>query len=120
MLWLLACQMLFASNFWVTFKSVFLNYTIFNELMNYITRFISAGDEPAKFGKQRLWGAVGWGLMSVVSGYLIDLASVGQLEKDYTPSFYLVVIILSINVLSVIKIKVIRVAIIIGYIYNVF
>ena len=46
--------------------------------------------------------------MTVISGYLIDLASVGELEKDYTPSFYLVVIILSINVLAVIKIKVIN------------
>ena len=67
-----------------------------------------AGDKPHDYGKQRLWGAIGWGLMTVISGYLIDLASVGELEKDYTPSFYLVVIILSINVLAVIKIKVIN------------
>lgn len=45
-------------------------------------------------------------MMAVIAGYLIDLASVGDLEKDYTPSFYLVVIILSINALSVTKIKV--------------
>ena len=44
--------------------------------------------------------------MAVISGYLIDLASIGDLQKDYTPSFYLVVAILSINVLAVIKIKV--------------
>jgi hypothetical protein len=53
-----------------------------------------------------LWGAVGWGLMAIIAGYLIDLASAGQLQKDYTPSFYLVVIILAINAVSVIKIKV--------------
>jgi hypothetical protein len=44
--------------------------------------------------------------MAIIAGYLIDLASVGQLQKDYTPSFYLVVIILAINAVSVIKIKV--------------
>ena len=44
--------------------------------------------------------------MAVISGYLIDLASAGQLTKDYTPSFYLVGIILAINFFSVIPIKV--------------
>jgi hypothetical protein len=44
--------------------------------------------------------------MAIIAGYLIDLASAGQLQKDYTPSFYLVVIILAINAVSVIKIKV--------------
>lgn len=44
--------------------------------------------------------------MAMIAGYLIDLASVGDLQKDYTPSFYLVVIILSINALCVTKIKV--------------
>ncbi|XP_046440617.1 major facilitator superfamily domain-containing protein 6-like isoform X4 [Daphnia pulex] len=64
------------------------------------------GDKPHNYGAQRLWGAVGWGLMAIIAGYLIDLASAGQLQKDYTPSFYLVVIILAINAVSVIKIKV--------------
>ena len=44
--------------------------------------------------------------MAIIAGYLIDLASVGDLQKDYTPSFYLVVIILAINVISVARIEV--------------
>ena len=44
--------------------------------------------------------------MAIISGYLIDLASAGQLTKNYTPSFYLVGIILAINVISVYPIKV--------------
>lgn len=53
-----------------------------------------------------MWGAVGWGLMTIVSGYLIDLASGGQLVKNYTPSFYLVAIILGLNAVSVTGIRV--------------
>lgn len=53
-----------------------------------------------------MWGAVGWGLFSVIAGLLIDLASMGKTYKDYTPSYYLTVIILAINILAVCRIKV--------------
>ena len=64
------------------------------------------GDKPHDYGRQRLWGALGWGLFAVIAGYLIDLASIGKTMKDYTPSFYLVFILLAINVISVAKIQV--------------
>lgn len=44
--------------------------------------------------------------MAVISGYLIDLASAGQLTKDYTPAICLTGIILVINCFAVIPIKV--------------
>ena len=67
-----------------------------------------AGDKPHDYGVQRLWGALGWGLFAIIAGYLIDLASIGKAMKDYTPSFYLVFILLAINILSVSKIRVFR------------
>jgi len=69
--------------------------------------FFSSGDNPNDYGKQRLWGAVGWGLLTIISGFLIDLASIGQTAKNYMPSFYLVVSILFINILAVARIKVV-------------
>ena len=64
------------------------------------------GNKPQDYGVQRMWGAIGWGLSAILAGYLIDLASIGKMMKDYTPSFYLVFFLLAINVVSVAKIKV--------------
>lgn len=53
-----------------------------------------------------MWGAVGWGVMAIVAGYLIDLASMGKAVKDYTSSFILVFIMLTLDAVSVLPIKV--------------
>lgn len=71
----------------------------------FIQKFPS-GSKPHDYGRQRLWGAIGWGVMAIFAGYLIDMASLGKTMKDYTPSFILVFIMLSINAISVSKIKV--------------
>jgi hypothetical protein len=84
----------------------FISNSICNNLLLFIISLKNLGDKPQDYGVQRLWGALGWGLMAVIAGYLIDLASAGQLTKNYTPSFYLVGIILAINFFSVIPIKV--------------
>jgi len=64
------------------------------------------GNKPQDYGVQRLWGALGWGISAIIAGYLIDIASFGKMAKDYTPSFYLVFIILTLNTLAVSPIKV--------------
>ncbi|CAG7717968.1 unnamed protein product, partial [Allacma fusca] len=47
------------------------------------------GDKPQYYGSQRLYGAIGWGLFALISGFLIDTVSGTKLLKDYTPAFYL-------------------------------
>ena len=42
------------------------------------------------YGAQRQYGAIGWGIFALVSGFLIDTFSGAKLLKDYTPAFYLV------------------------------
>lgn len=68
--------------------------------------FTLLGNKPQDYGVQRLWGALGWGISAIIAGYLIDIASFGKMAKDYTPSFYLVFIILTLNTLAVSPIKV--------------
>ncbi|XP_026500477.1 uncharacterized protein LOC113403984 [Vanessa tameamea] len=46
------------------------------------------GTNVASYGKQRLWGSVGWGIFSLLTGTLIDLFS-GGVSKDYTVAFIL-------------------------------
>ncbi|XP_045458560.1 uncharacterized protein LOC123668912 [Melitaea cinxia] len=49
------------------------------------------GTKISHYGKQRLWGSVGWGIFSLVTGTLIDAFSEGS-NKDYTVAFVLMFI----------------------------
>nr|XP_013189420.1 unnamed protein product [Amyelois transitella] len=46
------------------------------------------GDRVDQYGKQRLWGSVGWGIFSLTTGALIDLFSDGA-YKNYAIAFIL-------------------------------
>ncbi|XP_075990803.1 sugar baby transporter isoform X2 [Anticarsia gemmatalis] len=49
------------------------------------------GAKVSDYGKQRLWGSLGWGIFSLLTGVLIDLFSDGAF-KDYTIAFVLMCI----------------------------
>ncbi|XP_021966839.1 major facilitator superfamily domain-containing protein 6 isoform X2 [Folsomia candida] len=61
--------------------------------------FQSLGDQPHLYGVQRQWGAMGWGLFSLMAGALVDYRSQGSLIKDYSPCFYIIVVLLLLNFL---------------------
>ena len=44
--------------------------------------------KPEDYGSQRVWGSIGWGLLTVIAGFLVDQGS-EQGSKDYTPAFLL-------------------------------
>uniref|UniRef100_A0A1B6D4I8 Major facilitator superfamily associated domain-containing protein n=1 Tax=Clastoptera arizonana TaxID=38151 RepID=A0A1B6D4I8_9HEMI len=67
--------------------------------------FSLLGDFPNLYGNQRLWGAIGWGVFAILSGYLVDAFSHGKTNKDYTIVFYLMAFMLSLNLLVTFKIK---------------
>lgn len=50
---------------------------------------------------QRLWGSVGWGCISLLAGLLVDAMSHGQLLKDYSGVFYMLVGFLVLDFVSV-------------------
>ncbi|XP_057664392.1 major facilitator superfamily domain-containing protein 6-like isoform X1 [Diorhabda carinulata] len=47
------------------------------------------GDKPNRYGYQRLWGSLGWGIVSAMTGVLIDASSQGTSQKNYTSAFYM-------------------------------
>ncbi|XP_039285641.1 uncharacterized protein LOC111064531 [Nilaparvata lugens] len=49
------------------------------------------GSSRSEFGKLRLWGSFGWGIMAVLSGALVDHFSEEQTKKDYSPIFYAII-----------------------------
>ncbi|PSN34536.1 hypothetical protein C0J52_19087 [Blattella germanica] len=62
-------------------------------------------DQPSRFGQQRLWGAVGWGLFALVTGLLVDEVSKGKEMKDYTVMFYLMLAMLILDVVVSSRLK---------------
>ncbi|XP_032675202.1 major facilitator superfamily domain-containing protein 6 [Odontomachus brunneus] len=42
------------------------------------------------YGRQRVWGTIGFGIAAFLAGYTIDLWSHGNIYKIYTPAFLLV------------------------------
>ncbi|XP_011878012.1 PREDICTED: uncharacterized protein LOC105567622 [Vollenhovia emeryi] len=59
-----------------------------------------------KYGKQRLWGSIGYSFMSLVSGYTIDLWSQGKIYKTYTPAFLFMLVFIVIDLICCRKLKV--------------
>lgn len=53
-----------------------------------------------------MWGAIGWGTMSIVSGVCVDWFSEGLDYKNYTPGFIISLMcsILNVYVVSTIKV----------------
>ncbi|XP_015114368.1 major facilitator superfamily domain-containing protein 6 [Diachasma alloeum] len=51
------------------------------------------GDDGRKeYGKQKMWGSIGFGIFGISAGYLVDVFSRGQSVKDYTCIFYIMLI----------------------------
>ncbi|RZF36309.1 hypothetical protein LSTR_LSTR014573 [Laodelphax striatellus] len=63
------------------------------------------GDRPGDYGYQRLWGSVGWGYFAIIAGLLVDMFSNGLVVKNYTPVFYLMAVILILDVVAASRIK---------------
>lgn len=57
------------------------------------------GDNPSRYGHQRFWGSVGWGLFVIITGVLVDEFSGGKPQKDYTVAFYLMLVMLILDML---------------------
>ncbi|KOC63116.1 Major facilitator superfamily domain-containing protein 6 [Habropoda laboriosa] len=58
------------------------------------------GNEKNKeYGKQKMWGSIGFGIFGISAGYLVDVFSEGKLEKDYTCIFYIMLVIMIFDII---------------------
>lgn len=64
------------------------------------------GSERHNYGRQRLWGPIGMGLMAVVSGALIDVYSQGLPKEDYLPAVICCFIFMLADVVLVARMKI--------------
>ncbi|XP_039278989.1 uncharacterized protein LOC120348748 [Nilaparvata lugens] len=67
--------------------------------------FAHLGESSSDFGKVRLWGSVGWGTFTLISGKLVDELSEDTFSKNYSPAFISSAIILSLDSLVVFSMK---------------
>lgn len=59
------------------------------------------------YGRQRVWGTVGFGIAAFLAGYTIDLWSQGGIYKTYTPAFLLVLTFTCMDLICCQKLEVI-------------
>ncbi|GBM25904.1 hypothetical protein AVEN_94350-1 [Araneus ventricosus] len=55
------------------------------------------------YGRQRLFGTIGWALVCLLSGYLSNLATGDEVRKDYAPGYYIMTCLLLIDIFILCK-----------------
>ncbi|XP_076053072.1 major facilitator superfamily domain-containing protein 6-like [Oratosquilla oratoria] len=63
--------------------------------------FMKLGKDDHLYGQQRLFSAISWGFCALFTGSVIDLYSLNLPERDYFPSFLMVLIFGMIDILVV-------------------
>jgi hypothetical protein len=59
-----------------------------------------------KYGQQRVWGTIGFGITALLAGSAIDWWSAGSSTKDYTPAFVVVLIFAIMDIICCSKLRV--------------
>lgn len=100
-------HLLKTGEFWLMFLCLMLVYgsNSATTTMADTVCFYVLGQDRHKYGHQRLWGSLAWGIVGMTSGALIDLFTGDQTEVNYTPALVLAVIFLSLNVIASTRIK---------------
>lgn len=57
------------------------------------------------YGKQRVWGTIGFGISALFSGFIVDWWSVGDV-KSFTPALVIMLFFLSIDIICCKKLEV--------------
>ncbi|KYN40874.1 Major facilitator superfamily domain-containing protein 6, partial [Trachymyrmex septentrionalis] len=78
---------------------------IFSSISDAFCFIILGQDKRLKYGKQRLWGAVGFGIVVCLSGYMIDFFSHDKVYKNYIPLILLIITFTCIDFICCIKLK---------------
>lgn len=79
-------------------------YVIESSNMNYASVTGSGGQ--MKYGHQRVWGTIGFGITALLAGSAIDWWSAGSPTKDYTPAFIIVLIFAIIDLVCCLRLRV--------------
>lgn len=68
---------------------------------NHIKKF---SGEDGDYGKQRVWGTIGFGLTALISGYVVNIFS--EKSINYTPAFIIILVCSVIDLIACVKLQV--------------
>jgi len=86
--------------------AIYTTFVIYYLLRNILFSLYILGNERRKdYGKQKMWGSIGFGIFCISTGYLIDASSEERYEKDYTWIFYLMLVAMIADIMVSITLK---------------
>ncbi|XP_063235657.1 major facilitator superfamily domain-containing protein 6 isoform X2 [Bacillus rossius redtenbacheri] len=74
-----------------------IGFNVSNSVSDAICFDMLGSGEEMKYGRQRVFGTVGFGVTALLAGYAIDWWSAGSATKDYTPAFVLVFVFTAVD-----------------------
>jgi len=103
-------SVLTSPNFWMFFIFNIIAYSSFSVCCSVgdAICFSLLEDKPENYGRQRVFGSIGWGGFTILAGYIVDSYS-RQMNgvKDYSPALFLLAGLCTIDlIICVIKLKV--------------
>ncbi|GFY49508.1 MFS_1_like domain-containing protein [Trichonephila inaurata madagascariensis] len=63
-------------------------------------------DKPHLYGKQRMWGTIGWGSFALLAGYLNQVVTGTSSTYNYSAGFYMAVALFVLDMLMITQLKV--------------
>ncbi|GIY40506.1 MFS_1_like domain-containing protein [Caerostris extrusa] len=67
--------------------------------------FNALGKKPELYGKQRMFGTIGWGSFALLAGYLNQLFTGASSKYSYSAGFYMLALLFVIDLLVISKLK---------------
>ncbi|CAI6362092.1 unnamed protein product [Macrosiphum euphorbiae] len=66
------------------------------------------GEDKNNYGKQRLWGSIGWSLFAITSGACVDFYSAGLEYKNYAPGYVIASLCFLLDIYVVFNLKIVQ------------
>ncbi|KAK3919490.1 Major facilitator superfamily domain-containing protein 6 [Frankliniella fusca] len=82
-----------------------IGYNVANSISDAICFDVLGEGGEMGYGRQRVFGAIGFGLSALLAGYVIDLFSTDDSMKNYAPAFLLVLIFGLLDIFTCTKLK---------------
>ncbi|GBN13413.1 hypothetical protein AVEN_270057-1 [Araneus ventricosus] len=67
--------------------------------------FSALGEKTEMYGKQRLWGTIGWGAFALLAGYLNQVVTGSSTKYNYSAGFYMSAALFVIDLLVIPKLQ---------------
>ncbi|XP_011312345.1 major facilitator superfamily domain-containing protein 6 [Fopius arisanus] len=97
-----------SSSFWIfvlLFSLGSIGFNVTNSISDAICFDVLGAGGHMGYGRQRVWGTIGFGIAALIAGGAIDLVSKGHVVKSYTPAFLLVIIFTIIDAICCKKLE---------------